>query len=142
MDFQWLAMRIQEERDRREREAGIRERLPRVLAELFESLKACVDAYKKAFGADAAEIVSNGNRIQITAREDRGATWQPRAVILVDAVLGLPGFRVDAGGDVIEIQVGLLPGDRVYYKYSDQYLTMEQLTKLILDRALFPKLVE
>ena len=36
----------------------------------------------------------------------------------------------------------MLPGDRVFYKYGEQFLTMEQLTKLILDRVFFPKLAE
>ncbi len=142
MSFQWLSMRIQEEQDRRQKEAWIRERLPSVLAEVFDCLKTCTDEYRKAFGAESAEIRLDGNRIQATLREERAGAWQPRAEILVDAVAGLPGFRVDSGDRAIEILVGVLSGERVFYKYGDQFLTMEQLTKLVLDRAFFPKLGE
>ncbi len=142
MPFQWLTMRVQEEKDRRGKEVWIRERLPRTLAELYESLKECVDPYREAFGAQSAEIALEDNRIRATLREERGPSWQPRAEVLVDAVAGLPGFRIDYGGEATELQIGVLPGDRVFYKHGDQFLTMEQVTKLILDRALFPKLTE
>jgi hypothetical protein len=142
MSFQWLSMRISEELDRREREAWIRERMPRALADLFENVKACVDAYAEAFGAESASADYIGDRIRVTIREQRGGTWQPRAEILIHGVLGLPGFHIDSGGEVTEIPIGVLPGDRVFYRQGDHFLTMEQLTRLILDRALFPKLGE
>jgi hypothetical protein len=142
MGFQWLAMRISEEQDRREREAWIRERMPRALTDLFESVKECIDAYTETFGAESASVDYIGDRIRITVREERGATWQPRAEILIHAVAGLPGFRIDSNGEITEVPVGVLPGDRVFYMQGDHYLTMEQLTRLILDRSLFPKLAE
>jgi hypothetical protein len=42
----------------------------------------------------------------------------------------------------LEIVVGLLPGDMLFYRDGDKYLTMEELTRRILDQALFPKLAE
>jgi hypothetical protein len=40
--------------------------------------------------------------------------------------------------------VGVLPSDKLYYRdcEQDKYLTMEELTRRILDRVLFPKLRE
>jgi hypothetical protein len=42
------------------------------------------------------------------------------------------------------VEVGLLPDDKVFYRDRDQdkYLTVEELTRRILDRSLFPKLAE
>jgi hypothetical protein len=54
----------------------------------------------------------------------------------------LPGFRIERGGEPLEIVVGILPGDKLFYRDGDQYLTMEELTRRILDKALFPKLGE
>ena len=135
-------MRIQEEQDRRQKEAWIRERLPQTLIELHGCLSLCIDAYKEAFGPESAEIVLSGNRIRATIREGRESFWRTRGEVLVYAVGGLPGFRVDYGGNALEVQVGVLPGDRVFYKFGEQFLTMEQLTKLVLDRVFFPKLAE
>jgi hypothetical protein len=41
---------------------------------------------------------------------------------------------------MLDIELGLLPGDKMYYKDGDKFLTMEELTRRILDRSLFPKL--
>lgn len=142
MGFQWLTMRIQEEQDRRKKQAAIRERLPQALAESYDCLKTCVDAYKAAFGNESADIALNGDRIEATVRERRDGAWLQRAEIVVETLVSPPGFRINCGDEATEIQVGLLPGDRLYYKYGEQYLTMEQLTKLVLDRAFFPKLGE
>jgi len=38
------------------------------------------------------------------------------------------------------IEVGLLPGDKLFYRDQDEFITGEELTRRILDRALFPKL--
>jgi len=133
MSFQWLQMRITEEKERRDRERMILNRLPRALDELRESLAICVDAYNQAFGGDscslaleqgALHIVAGGGKIEITT----------------DA--SLPGFRVDRGSDPLLIQVGMLPGDKLFYRDADKYLTAEEMTRRILDRALFPKLTE
>jgi len=105
MSFQWLQMRITEEKERRDRERMILNRLPRALDELRESLAICVDAYNQAFGGDscslaleqgALHIVAGGGKIEITT----------------DA--SLPGFRVDRGSDPLLIQVGMLPGDKLF----------------------------
>jgi hypothetical protein len=40
------------------------------------------------------------------------------------------------------IEVGLLPGDKLFFRDHDEFLTMEELTRRILDRAFFPKLGE
>jgi hypothetical protein len=52
----------------------------------------------------------------------------------------LPGLAVTNGGDPIAVQVGMLAGDRIFYRSGERYLSIEELTKLILDRALFPGL--
>ena len=54
----------------------------------------------------------------------------------------LPGFRIERGGEPLEIVVGILPDQNLYYRDADKYLTMEELTRRILDKALFPKLGE
>jgi hypothetical protein len=60
----------------------------------------------------------------------------------VTAVTALPGFRIERGGEPLEIVVGILPDQNLYYRDADKYLTMEELTRRILDKALFPKLGE
>jgi len=135
MSFQWLEMRIGEEKDRREREAQVLARLPRAIDELERSLAACVDAVGAAFGAEAVQLTRNG--LHLNATGEGGA-------VEVAPVLELPGIEIRRNGSARRIQVGMLPGDRVFYLdlSHDQYLSMEELTKLILDRVLFPKLQE
>ncbi len=126
-------MRITEEKERRERERAILDRLPRALTELRESLTICVDAYNEAFGADSVSLalqegtlrmIAGGGKIEIVTDES------------------LPGFRVERGSDPLMIQVGVLPGDKLFYRDGDKYLTAEEMTRRILDRTLFPRLVE
>jgi hypothetical protein len=133
MSFQWLQIRITEEKERRERERVILERLPRALEELRASLGICVDAYNEAFGADSVSLalqegtlrmIAGGGKIEIVTDES------------------LPGFRVERGSDPLMIQVGVLPGDKLFYRDGDKYLTAEEMTRRILDRTLFPRLVE
>src|ERR1700679_3099081 len=127
MSFQWLQMRITEEKERRDRERMILDRLPRALDELRESLRICVDTFNMAFGNSASialqdgalHIVAGGGKIEITTDES------------------LPGFRVVRGSDPLLIQVGMLPGDKLFYRDADKYLTAEEMTRRILDRALF-----
>jgi len=142
MSFQWLQMRISEEQDRRQREAQILERLPRVLEEVHRALQTCVDNYVEAFGPEAIEIYFQSQKIRVTVREEQDAKWEKNAKVEVTAVAKLPGIHIDRNGDVLEIEVGLLPGDKMFYKDGEQFLTMEELTRRILDRALFPKLGE
>jgi hypothetical protein len=140
MSFQWLEMRISEERERREREALVQERLPRALDELYGELQQCVEAYRAAFGTESAEISRRGAGLQITVRSQREGQWQPCAEVRIQAVSALPGFRIESGGEPVDVVVGTLPGGKLLFKHGDQYLTMELLTRLILDPAFFPNL--
>ena len=88
MSFQWLHMRIQEERDRRQREALTLERLPQSLEELYGILKEAITAYTGAFGTDAAEMVLVLSRIKITTREMRDGRWKNSACSLSSGSLG------------------------------------------------------
>jgi len=144
MSFQWLHMRIQEERDRRQREALTLERLPQSLEELYGILKEGIAAYTGAFGADAAETALLGSRIKITTREMRDGRWNPAGKVEVIIVPEIPGFRIERGEYSTAVEVGLLPSNKLFYRDREQdvYLTMEDLTKRILDRLLFPKLKE
>jgi hypothetical protein len=140
MSYQWLQMRISEEKDRRNREALILERLPGVLDEVHRALAACVEVYTAAFGPEALEISYQGQRIRVTVREESDAAWEKTARVEVTVVPKLPGLHIDRNGSLLEIQVGLLPGEKVSYKDGEEFLTMEELTRRILDRSLFPKL--
>jgi hypothetical protein len=133
MSFQWLQMRITEEKERRDRERMILERLPRALDELRESLTVCVDTYNQAFGADSASLALEQGALHIVAGGGK---------IKIAPDASLPGFRVERGSDPLLIQVGMLPGDKLFYRDADKYLTAEEMTRRILDRALFPKLTE
>ena len=140
MGFQWLDMRIAEEKERREREALVQERLPRALDELYGDLQRCVEAYRQAFGTESAEICLHAAGIRVTVRNQRTGQWQPCAQVQIQAVPSLPGFRIENGGEPVQIEVGTLPGDKLLFKHQEQYLTMEQVTRLILDPAFFPDL--
>jgi hypothetical protein len=144
MSFQWLQMRISEEQDRRRRESEILERLPRALQEVHQNLQICVEAYRKSFGEEAADLQLMRSRIQIVVREEAEGQWQQHSAVNVIIVPEIPGFRIERGGDALLVEVGMLPSDRVFYRDRelDQYLNMDELTKRILDRAFFPKLRE
>jgi hypothetical protein len=133
-------MRISEEKDRRQREAQILERLPRVLDEVHRALKICVDNYLEAFGPEAVELNFQSHKIRVTVREEQDAKWEKSAQVEVTTIPKLPGIHVDRNGDPLDIEVGLLPGDKIFYKDGEQFLTPEELTRRILDRAMFPKL--
>jgi hypothetical protein len=142
MSFEWLTMRIQEEKDRRQREAEILERLPRILQELHGHLTACIQGYTLAFGAEAAYSVLMPTKIEATVREQRDGKWQQSSKVQVTIVPAIPGFQIDHGEVSTVVEAGLLPGEKVFYRDRelDKYLTMEELTRRILDRAFFPKL--
>jgi hypothetical protein len=144
MAFQWLQMRIQEERERRELHAKHLERLPSALKEIHDHLAQCVESYTENFGADSADIVLLPDRIQVTVREERGGKWQRLSKVEVITVPDLPGFRVERGEFCMMVEFGLLPSDKLFYldREQDKYLTMEEFTKRILDRVLFPALRE
>jgi hypothetical protein len=136
MAFQWLQMRIQEEKDRREREARIQARLPGALEELLGALSPCIDEYNTAFGQDSASISLLRSTIRIAVKE-------PEAQVQVSIDVALPGFRVTRDDHPpLAVIVGILPGDRLTFLEEDKYITLEDLSRRVLDRALFPKLPE
>ncbi|HLH19594.1 MAG TPA: hypothetical protein VKX45_20385 [Bryobacteraceae bacterium] len=137
MPFQWLEMRIAEERDRRRREAEIHARLAPAMEELHRLLAGCLDAYNREFGVAAATIAADARGFTIRVEE-------PPGEVRVDAVQDLPGFHIRRGETVLPVEIGLLPGAKLFYRdqQADQYLTMDELTRKILDRVLFPKLRE
>ena len=142
MNLQWLQMRITEEQERRLREDNIRKRMPRALEELHENLTECLESFKEAFGARAASIHFVTGRVRIEIRDEVETRWVARAEIVIVNDLTLPGFRIERGGEPYLIEVGVLAGDKLFYRDGDEYITIEELTRRILDRALFPKLVE
>jgi len=144
MSFEWLHMRIQEEKDRRQREALTLERLPTALEELYGILKECVQAYLQAFDPDSIDTVLLPSRIKITAREMRDGHWVSIAKVEVIIDGAVPGFRIERGDYSVAVEVGLLPSNNLFYRdrEHDVYLTMEDLVRRILDRILFPKLPE
>ena len=144
MAFQWLQMRIQEERERRELQARHVARLPSALKEIHDYLAECVESYTANFGADSAVIVLLPDRIKVTVREERDAKWQVLSMVEVVSVPDMPGFRVERGEFSMAVEFGLLPSDKLFYRdrEQDKYLTMEEFTRRILDRALFPALRE
>jgi hypothetical protein len=74
-----------------------------------------------------------------TARSERSRQC---AKVEVSIIPSLPGFRIERGGEPLMIEVGLLPGDKLFCRDQDQFITMEEPTRRIPDRALFPKLGE
>src|SRR3954471_23886174 len=135
MSFQWLQMRIGEEKDRRGREADVLARLPRAFDELEANLAGCVSAFETEFGGESARLQRDGLKLSVAG--DGGT-------VEVNPLLELPGIEIRRNQSAREIKVGILPGDRVFYLdvTADQYLSMDELTRLILDRVLFPKLQE
>ncbi|MGA3016384.1 MAG: hypothetical protein ABSF62_04630 [Bryobacteraceae bacterium] len=142
MSYQWLHVRITEESERRKREASTLEKLPQALEEVRGAMAACVEAYTRTFGPETAELQASGQRLWMIVREEQNGRWEQRSKVDVTVAPALPGFRIERGGEPLEIVVGILPGDKLFYRDGDQYLTMEELTRRILDKALFPKLGE
>ena len=140
MSFQWLQMRITEENDRREREAQTLERLPRVMDEVHRAIAECVEAYSAAFGKESIEISYFMHKVRVTIREKKEGKWEKTAKVEVSTITKPPSVHVDRNGDMLDIEVGLLPGDNLFYKDGEKFLTMEELTRRILDRSFFPKL--
>jgi hypothetical protein len=144
MSFQWLEMRIAEEQERRAREAQILERLPRALDELYDALAACIENFTGTFGAESAEMTLQNGRIHVSVREEQDGKWQQLSRVDISSIASVPGFQIELGSEPLIIEVGILPGEKVFYRdrVLDKYLSMEELTRRILDRALFPKLGE
>jgi hypothetical protein len=83
------------------------------------------------------------SKMRITAREQQGGKWQVRGKVEVSTMPTLPGLRIErADQEPVDIVIGLLPGEKLYYRDQEQYVTMEDLTRRVLDRTLFPKLPE
>jgi hypothetical protein len=144
MSFHWLQMRITEEKDRREREAKILANLPGAIDELHSSLSSCIESYTGAFGAESADLSHSGLKLRVVVREPADGGWEECGSVEVDVIPTMPGLEIRSGGAMLTIEVGVLPGDRLFYRDRevDQFLTMEELTRRILDRALFRKLKE
>ena len=142
MPFQWLEMRIVEENERRQREAQVLDRLPRVMDEVHQAIAECVAAYAESFGAESIDLSYFLHKIRLTLREQKEGKWEKRAKIEVSTITKPIGLHIDRNGDVLDIELGVLPGDTMYYKDGEKFLTMEELTRRILDRTLFPKLGE
>ena len=144
MSFQWLQMRISEERDRRSREQRILERLPDALLELYDTVRLCLDSYNEAFGPQASEAELLSGMVRVVTREEHDGRWQQVGKVEVRVMQQLPGFQIDRGGEPQLIEIGILPGNKVSYRdrEADQYLTIDELSRRILDRVLFPKLKE
>jgi hypothetical protein len=142
MSYQWLQMRITEENERRQKEANMIERLPQAQEEVRRGMESCVEQYAQKFGPETAELQVTGQRMRLIVREEQNGRLEQRAQVDVTAVTALPGFRIERGGEPLEIVVGILPDQNLYYRDADKYLTMEELTRRILDKALFPKLGE
>lgn len=140
MPFQWLEMRISEETDRRRKEADTLERLPRVMDEVHRHIADCAQAYADAFGKECIELSYFLRKLRITLRELKEGKWEKSGKIEVTAVTKPPSLHVDCNGDVLDIEVGILGEDKIYYKVGETFLTEEELTRRILDRAFFPKL--
>jgi hypothetical protein len=143
MPFQWLTMRIGEERERREREETALAKLPMALMDLHQHLTDCVEAYAEAFGKESASIHFFIDKIRITTCEPKDGKWEVVGKVEIVNVKELPGFKVDRGtDDPLMIEVVVFSGDKFSYRQADQYLTINEVTRRILDRLLFPKLEE
>jgi hypothetical protein len=106
-------------------------RLRSSLDELRTALADCVKTYNQAFGDGRATLEAIGGAVQVTAGE-------ARVEICLDPPL--PGFLVDQGSERLAIEVGILPLGNLFFREADKYITPEEMTRRILDRALFPKL--
>jgi hypothetical protein len=142
MSFQWLKMRITEEQERRIRESQIRERLPRAQDELQRALADCIANYTEAFGPESAELKVDGHRISVVVREQLDGEWQEQARVEIAILEAIPGFQIENRGESLVIEVGLLPGDKLFYRdrVQDQYVSLDEVTRRALDRVFFPKL--
>ncbi|HUB79832.1 MAG TPA: hypothetical protein VMB03_13590 [Bryobacteraceae bacterium] len=140
MPYQWLEMRITEESDRRRKEADTLERLPRVMDEVHHAIAGCVEAYAAAFGKESIELSYFLRKLRITLREQKEGKWEKSGKIEITTIPKPPSIHIDRNGDVFDIAVGLLSEDKIYYKDGEKFLSEEELTRRILDRALFPKL--
>jgi hypothetical protein len=136
MSFEWLHQRIQEEKDRRHREKMTLERLPQALEDLHAVLCDGLVSYREAFDGEKVEMVLLSGRIRLSS----GPTAKVEVVMAGD----VPGFRIERGDLKQTVEVGLLPSNKLYYRdlEHDVYLSLDDFTRKIMDRVLFPKLPE
>ena len=142
MSFQWLQMRITEESDRREKEAQTIERLPRVMDEVHRAVADFVEAYIAAFGKESIELSYFMHKVRVTVRELKDGKWEKAAKVEITPIPTIPGIHIERADGPLDIEVGTLPGDKTFYKHGDTFLELEELTRQILDKSLFPKLGE
>ena len=142
MNLQWLQMRIGEEQERRQREDNIRNRLPSALEELHEGLTECLRAYTEVFGPRSASIHFVTGRLRIEVRDEVEGRWVTRSEIIIINDVKIPGFRIERSGEPYLVEVGVLADEKLFYRDGEDYVTLEEVTRRILDRTLFPKLVE
>jgi len=98
----------------------------------------------ESFGDESVDIQLFRGRIKVTVREFEEDKWQTTGKVEVVTAPDIPGFQIQRDEYSMAVEVGLLPSDKLFYRDCEQdtYLTMEDLTKRVLDRALFPKLRE
>lgn len=108
--------------------------------EVHQAIAECVAVYASAFGPESIELSYFLHKIRVTVRELKEGKWEKSAKVEVSALSKPPSVHIDRNGDVLDIEVGLLPGDNIFYKDGEEFLTMEEMTRRILDRSLFPKL--
>lgn len=142
MSYQWLDMRITEEADRRQREAKTLACLPGAFQELRGAIAVCLSAYCEAFGAASAELTETPAGLRVTAYDRGPAGRVEHARVDVSLVTELPGIRITSGAEPVLIDMGVMPDGEVFYRLHGSFLTMEDVTRSVLDRVLFPKLGE
>lgn len=136
MSFQWLEMRISEEQDRRARENAALSRLDEAFTELRQHLGNCVEAYNQAFTDSVARLET------IKGEGDAPAIRVTNRDVQVEMTIDvqLPGFQIDQPSGRTSIITGVLPGGNMFYKFGEKFLSLDEFTKHVLDRTLFPKL--
>jgi hypothetical protein len=98
----------------------------------------------ESFGDESVDIQLFRGRIKVTVREFEEDKWQTTGKVEVVQAPDIPGFQIQRGEYSMAVEVGLLPSNKLFYRdcEQDKYLTLDDLTKRVLDRALFPKLRE
>ena len=116
MAFQWLQMRIQEERERRELQAKHLARLPAALQEIHDLLAECVQSYTENFGANSADSGTStacpviAGCIAVLRTSERPTTTPPPALIAQlkatawQAAPNGPGWNRDYGYGIVDLQ--------------------------------------
>ena len=103
-----------------------------------------IEGVHESFGDESVDIQLFRGRIKVTVREFEEDKWQTTGKVEVVQAPDIPGFQIQRGEYSMAVEVGLLPSNKLFYRdcEQDKYLTLDDLTKRVLDRALFPKLRE